>query len=348
MSTLSGACGNTCGSSCSDGSGSEPKQQQQELQLPGWLTPLLWGIGGSILTIAGSLALTENIDILRPHSMVQNVVFQPPAVVKYSQNDPYIHSIDMDTDKRFVYYHIPPPPLYGKRKRQQDHSRTVSTDRVMVYFHGNSEDMIGSTAFLHYMHTCLNSCMNFRNLQRWHVFSVEYCGYGMLKQDTLDEKLTISKVSSFLESLVKEQKLCRWSDLFLLGRSIGTGFVCAIQNHMHQLDIGGTILISPFTRLTHILENACHLSNTALLYPAVSCLLYDRFDNEKHIALIQNPVLILHGTQDTLIPIIHAYKLQNARPAKNTSVIPMEDGTHNDLSIAQLARCIMKWLDSLS
>jgi fermentation-respiration switch protein FrsA (DUF1100 family) len=57
---------------------------------------------------------------------------------------------------------------------------------------------------------------------------------------------------------------------------------------------------------------------------------FDRFDNLSRIPKIDCPLLILHGTKDSLIPFWHAETLyQAARDPKR--LVPIEGANHNNL-----------------
>src|SRR5262249_24974793 len=80
----------------------------------------------------------------------------------------------------------------------------------------------------------------------------------------------------------------------------------------------GLILQSPFLSAFRVLTR-------------VPILPFDKFPNDKQIARVRCPVLIIHGTNDTVIPPWHGQKLWDAanRP-KQLVMVPGAD--HNDLN----------------
>lgn len=81
--------------------------------------------------------------------------------------------------------------------------------------------------------------------------------------------------------------------------------------------MGGLILESTFVTAFRVLTR-------------IPLLPFDRFDNLSRIAQINCPLLILHGTQDRLIPFWHAEALyQAARDPKR--LVPIEGADHNNL-----------------
>lgn len=90
----------------------------------------------------------------------------------------------------------------------------------------------------------------------------------------------------------------------IMGNSIGSG--TATQMAL-EFSPRALILVSPFTSLTDV------AADTMWFLP-VRRLLRDRFDNLNKVGELRMPVLIQHGTADTLIPPIHARILANAAP----------------------------------
>lgn len=62
----------------------------------------------------------------------------------------------------------------------------------------------------------------------------------------------------------------------------------------------GLILLSPFTSIKDV---------AAFKAGKLSALIRNRFNNLEIIAKVMCPVMIVHGDQDTLVPLDHAKKL---------------------------------------
>jgi fermentation-respiration switch protein FrsA (DUF1100 family) len=58
-------------------------------------------------------------------------------------------------------------------------------------------------------------------------------------------------------------------------------------------------------------------------------LVRDRFDNAGKAASIRTPVLVVHGTDDEVIPFAFGKKLSDSFP--EARFLPLEEGRHNDL-----------------
>lgn len=105
----------------------------------------------------------------------------------------------------------------------------------------------------------------------------------------------------------------------VMGNSIGSGTATQMALEFRPRAL---ILVSPFTALTDI------AAETMWFLP-VRRLLRDRFDNRAKIGRLAMPVLIQHGTGDTLIPSAHAEALA-AASARVT--LQLFEGAGHDLS----------------
>lgn len=90
----------------------------------------------------------------------------------------------------------------------------------------------------------------------------------------------------------------REEDIFVVGRSIGSGPATYIASHNR---IGVLILISPFTSLRGVVKE---IAGNLVQY-----LVKERFQNIELVKSVQSPVLIIHGQQDKLISCEQSKKL---------------------------------------
>lgn len=101
--------------------------------------------------------------------------------------------------------------------------------------------------------------------------------------------------------------------IVLHGRSLGGGVACQLAE---QRDVAALILMSTFSSVRELARK--------LWVP--SFLVRDPFDNRAALARLRGPVLIVHGRQDTLIPVEHARVLA---AAATKSRLVLYDGDHN-------------------
>lgn len=121
----------------------------------------------------------------------------------------------------------------------------------------------------------------------------------------------------------------------VMGNSIGSG--TAAQMAL-ELSPQALILVSPFTSLTDV------AAETMWFLP-VRRLLRDRFDNRAKMGDLRMPVLIQHGTADTLIPAAHAEALAEAA---RQPTLQLFEGAGHDLSFRPESQAAqVTWLRQL-
>lgn len=118
----------------------------------------------------------------------------------------------------------------------------------------------------------------------------------------------------------------------VVGNSIGSGVATEVAA---GAPVAGLVLVSGFTSLPDVV---------APLYPwlPVRLLLRDRFDNRAKIARVNAPILLLHGTADSLIPARHSVALAGA--ARNTRLALVPGVGHELAYSAQSQTAIVRWL----
>ena len=112
----------------------------------------------------------------------------------------------------------------------------------------------------------------------------------------------------------------RSPDIVVLGESLGTGVATYVAS---ERKLRALVLEAPYTATVDI---------AAETYPwvPVGFLMRDQFRSRDYIAKVAAPVLILHGTADTVIPVAYGRRLfALAHEPKQLAII---DGAHhNDL-----------------
>ena len=105
----------------------------------------------------------------------------------------------------------------------------------------------------------------------------------------------ISAAYSYLTSILQIPP----SSIILYGRSLGSGPSCYLASRTAEEDspVGGLILHAPFLSVYRIvLESGCTLPG-------------DRFPNVDFAPSIRSPVLLIHGTKDSIVPFNHSERM---------------------------------------
>jgi fermentation-respiration switch protein FrsA (DUF1100 family) len=141
---------------------------------------------------------------------------------------------------------------------------------------------------------------------------VEYPGYGRSEGSPSQESITKTFVTAY--DVLSSRQNIDSSRIIFLGRSLGGGALCSLAKERPSAAL---ILMSTFTSARSLAKR----------YLAPPFLVRDPFDNLAVVKNYPNPVLIIHGRHDAIIPFSHGKALHQA--AKKGEMITYNAG-HND------------------
>jgi fermentation-respiration switch protein FrsA (DUF1100 family) len=126
----------------------------------------------------------------------------------------------------------------------------------------------------------------------------------------------------------------RSDDIVVHGESLGSGVATYVAA---ERPARALVLEAPYTAALDI---------AAATYPwiPVSLLMSDPFLSREHIKRVEEPVLILHGTADRVIPVEHGRKLFEAAGEPKELVI-VEGAGHGDLWDRGLWQAVLGFLE---
>jgi abhydrolase domain-containing protein 17 len=174
---------------------------------------------------------------------------------------------------------------------------------TLLYSHGNGEDLDSSFPRLELLRD-----MGFS------VFSYDYHGYGESGGQP-SEASTYADINAAYRYLT-EQRHISPKRIVAYGRSLGGGPSADLASR-HSL--GGLILESTF------------LSAYRVMIPA-PILLFDRFQTYTKLKQIHCPLLVLHGTDDDVVPFWHGESLYKEANQPKMQLW-VKGAHHNDLSL---------------
>ncbi|MBN2685389.1 MAG: alpha/beta hydrolase [Pontiellaceae bacterium] len=173
-------------------------------------------------------------------------------------------------------------------------------DHTILFSHGNAEDLGNVVPFMQQFYE-----MGFS------VLMYDYRGYGTSKG-----KVSTAHVKQDAEAaynwLVSEKEIDPQS-IIIQGRSLGGGVAVWLAAHN---ECGGLITEESFA-------SAIRVKTHWKILP------WDKFNSLRSIRRVDCPVLVIHGTDDTLIPLWHAEKVYNAAPEPKRALW-IEGGQHNN------------------
>jgi hypothetical protein len=181
---------------------------------------------------------------------------------------------------------------------------------TLLFFHGNAEN--------------LGVCVPLASLTRAYGYSlmlVDYRGYGRSdgqpseKGIYLDGRAALDHLRGRRE--VDPKRIVVW------GRSIGAAV--AVRLAADHGPVAGVVLESPFTSARDLLREAGYWP----LY-ALSFFGSYRFDLAEAIGRVKAPVLVVHGSEDEVVPFSLGRRLYEMAPGRKR-FRAIEGGGHNDL-----------------
>lgn len=180
------------------------------------------------------------------------------------------------------------------------------SDKLVIYFHGNAGNIYHRIPMLRTL----------RGLDI-NVIGVSYRGYG--KSDGEPSEQGVNLDGKAIYEYATEQMGFSKENIIIFGRSIGT--TVAINTAQHER-ILGLILVSPLTNA----EEQARMGEFA----SVASLARNTFDNISKIDKIEAPLLVVHGTNDQVIPFSMGREIFDRASAEKTFV-EIRGGGHNNL-----------------
>ena len=160
------------------------------------------------------------------------------------------------------------------------------TSKILVYFHGNAEDVCSSVSWL----------TNLAKYLHIHVLAMEYKGYG-LYSGSPSAKAVLEDADTIYKYLNTGLRFST-DDIILFGRSIGSGPACYLASKYNPNSL---VLMSAFTSIRAV---AKEYVGSLLQY-----LVADRFNNKECLSKVKCPVLMLHGKSDNIVPCVHSVEM---------------------------------------
>lgn len=191
---------------------------------------------------------------------------------------------------------------------------------VMLYLHGARFDVRGSAPRMRRMHE-----LGFA------ILGVDYRGFGKSSPGLPSEELAAEDVRSAWEWLARERPDAR---RFIFGHSLGGAI--AVQLAHEVGDEAGLIVEGTFTSIPDV------VGTFRWGWLPVSPLITQRFDAASRIGEVGSPVLVVHGSEDSLIqPALGQRLYEKAREPKRFVLV--DGGSHhntNSVGQAQYRRAI--------
>ena len=177
-----------------------------------------------------------------------------------------------------------------------------------------------------------------------HVFLFDYRGYGDNPGSPSEESIA-ADARAVWKYLIQECGI-EHRRIIIFGESLGGGVATRLAADVCEAGQppAALVLNSTFSSLADA---------AAWHYPFLPArlLLFDRFDSQSRIANVSCPTVLIHGTDDDIVPIQLGRKLFDAAPPESAGgiqkrFIEVPHGRHNDIPRSQLQESLRRLMDA--
>ncbi len=255
-----------------------------------------------------ALALIVLLIVLAPALMQRDLLYVPPAAPAVDMGMFGYRSLIVESEPGLSIRHW----IGGDLSRDRP---------VALMLHGNA-------GFAGDMRALADALID----RDWAVVLVEYRGFAGQPGKPTEQGLyqdARSVIAHLQERGIEPQRMLAF------GYSLGSGVAVQMATEVDLCAVG---LIAPFTSIRAMAQAQ---------YPwlPVDLLLLDRFDNDRKLSAIDEPVLIVHGLRDTLILPSHSETLA-ALVADRSRLSLLPDSDHLDLFETGAVEAMIAMLDT--
>ncbi|MFC4722300.1 alpha/beta hydrolase [Geojedonia litorea] len=188
-----------------------------------------------------------------------------------------------------------------------NHFKAEQTKGVILYFHGNAGDLSRWGIIAEYFVE-----------KNYDVLVIDYRTYGK-STGPLSEAAFYNDADlsyNYLKERYAE------SEITVYGRSLGTGIATFITSKHQPKQL---ILETPYYNIADVAKQRFSM------FPVESLLKY-RFPTNEFIQSVECPILIVHGTDDDVVPLSSGEKLLKEASKQKIKFVKIEGGRHNNLN----------------
>ena len=182
---------------------------------------------------------------------------------------------------------------------------------TVLYLHGARWNMNGSV---------------FR-ISRWHdlgfnVLAVDYRGFGKSTEVLPSEQSAAEDARVAFDELRRRQP--DPARRYLYGHSLGGALAIELASEVPQDQVAGVIVESTFTSIPDLVRGM-----RWGWIPGIGLVVTQRFDSSARIGQVTAPLLILHGTEDSIVPHTMADQLYQQAGSRDKRIVKIEGGSHS-------------------
>lgn len=247
--------------------------------------------GTILLTIAGCVSLDE---------WQRRNIFQAESSARWGDSAPPAGGLAYDL------------ALANGHQVRAWYVRAAEADAPTVLFlHGARRNLTGSTDRIELLHRL-----------GFHVLAIDYRGFGRSTALLPSEASAIEDADRAYAELVRRES--NPAKRFVYGYSLGGAL--AIDLAARERDFAGLVVEASFTRITDIVRESRYS-----WVPFIDLAVTQSFDSIQKIARVSTPLLLVHGTADTVVPASMSDRLYAAAievPPTLRRVLKVEGAGH--------------------
>ena len=226
----------------------------------------------------------------------------------------------------FKKYVAPQPPFAENVLTMKDGTRVMTwyapgekEKPAILYFHGNAFQLA-------YYSEQLLAFIN----QGYTVLMMEYRNFGNTAGITRQSDI-FSDAAETYDWLQRQG----YPEIIVYGYSYGTSVASGLTS-LRPVD--KLILTAPFSSLYRLVKEKP--------IPFAGLVLKDHYPSEEYLKKYHNPLLIIHGSKDRLIPYHHGKRLYETAKSKDKKFVLVEGAGHQPIYFDQLnLPAIFEWLE---
>jgi pimeloyl-ACP methyl ester carboxylesterase len=234
-------------------------------------------------------------------------VFVLACVYMYLQQDKFIFyplQNEPALIERWEKHRVEIPTSDGPLEGWWLENPQATTEKVILYFGGNAEDVLSSAA---------DAKLNARK-----VLLSNYRGYGR-NAGKPSQRALFADALEIYDYAVRTSGVTS-QEIVVMGRSLGSGVATYLAS---QRSVAAVVLITPYDSIRAVAQS---------LYPIlpIRLLLKHPFPSDTFAPNIKAPLLIVAAEHDQVVPTEHARRLLAAWGGEKTMHL-LADASHNDI-----------------
>ena len=199
-------------------------------------------------------------------------------------------------------------------------AETKAKAPVIIYAHGNASNLS-------------DLVFRFQQFHNWGyaVMAFDYRGYGESSGPFPNEQRVYEDMQAAWQYLTTQRQI-EASRIVVYGQSIGGAI--ALNLAIDHPEAAGLIMESSFTSMRDMVSHRFVLLPKIL---PIELLLTQRFDSVHKVRKLQIPLLLIHGTDDNIVPVAMSQQLYAAASSGGNAAARLfliDGGDHNSLPSA--------------